>query len=153
MITLNEEQKTARILQKANIIIAIIAFVPAFFCWLFTFDMWFVERQISSDSWATVYSSSEKIFFACASILLFIFYAYTIFCPLTHETNNYSKTGSGVYWIMVLITNLIAALLFVGVEFYIIAIVPAIPFLIAVDGLIAHHNIISNSKDSNEKIK
>ncbi len=141
MITLNEEQKAARLLQKANIIIAILAFIPAFLCWLFAFDMWFVERQISSDSWATCYSSSEKTFFAYSSILLIAFYSYTIFCPLMYESEKYSKAISNAYWIIVLITNLLTALLFIYNEAPVVAIIPAIPFLLALDGLIAHYNV------------
>ncbi len=141
MIKLNEEQKAARALQKANIIIGILAFIPAFLCWLFACDMWFAERQISSDSWATGYSSSEKTFFAYSSILLIAFYTYTIFCPLIYESEKYSKAISNAYWIIVLITNLLTALLFICNEAPMMALVPAIPFLFALYGLIVHYNI------------
>lgn len=140
MIKLNKEQKVARALQKANIVIGILAFIPAFLCWLFAFDMWFVEHQISSDSWAHGYSSSEKTFFAFSSILLIVFYTYTIFCPLIFESEKYSKAISSADWIIVLITNLLTALLFIGNEAPIVAIIPAIPFLLALVGLIAHCN-------------
>ena len=141
MIKLNKEQNAARALQKVNIVIGILAFIPAILCWLFACDMWFVEHQVSSDSWATVYSSSEKTFFAYSSILLIAFYSYTIFCPLIFESEKYSKAISRVYWIIVLITNLLTALLFIGNEAPIVAIIPAIPFLFALVGLIAHYNL------------
>jgi hypothetical protein len=138
MIKLNKEQKAARSLQKANIVIGILAFIPAMLCWLFACDMWFVEHQISSDSWAHGYSSSEKTFFAYSSILLIAFYSYTIFCPLIFETEKYSKAISSAYWIIVLITNLLTVILFIVNEIPIVAIIPAIPFLFAVYGLIMH---------------
>ncbi|HRG59568.1 MAG TPA: hypothetical protein PK323_11470 [Bacteroidia bacterium] len=149
MINLNKEQKSARILQRANIIIAIFAFMPAFFCWLYTYDMWFVEKHISSDSWATGYSDSEKTFFAYASILLLIFYGYTIFCPLIFECEQYSRRVSGAYWLIVLITNLLTALLFINSGVHIIAIIPTIPFLIALVGFIAHLKLRNIHSDLN----
>ena len=87
------------------------------------------------------------------SILLLIFYAYTIFCPLIDERNNYSKTISYAYWLIVLITNLLAALLFICNEAPIMAVIPAIPFLIALRGFIAHtklKNISSLTENSHE---
>lgn len=142
MKQLNNEQKAARALHKTNIIIGFIAFIPAFLCWMFSLDMWFVEHHVTTDSWATVYSSSEKMFFAFSSLLLIVFYIYTIFPPLIHESEKYSKTISNLYWILVLSTNLLTALLFIYNEAPIIAVIPAIPFLFALYGLFSQLQII-----------
>lgn len=140
MIKLNEEQIAARALQKANIIIGILAFIPALLCWLFAYDMWIAYPH---------HNSSEKAFFAYASILLLAFYAYTIFSPRIDESENYSKQISGAYWILVLITNLLTALLFISKMAPILAVIPAIPFLFALNGMVAHYKLSNSNHVSN----
>ena len=108
MIKNKEEQKAASALQKANIIVAILAFITAILCWCITCDMWFMNHEVSSD-WPNGYSDEEKTFFAYASILLLIFYLYTIFYPLFFDSTNQYKMMKAYYWFLVLITNMHAA--------------------------------------------
>lgn len=131
MIKLNREQQVAGTLQIINNIIAVIAFIPAFCCWFFTIVFFQGLKQ-------------DLFLFTSCSILLFVFYGYTLCGPRIYLFESYHIDHSFWYWLIVLTTNLLTAVIFFSISYWHLAIVPAVPFLIAVDGLIAHLKI--NSK-------
>lgn len=128
MKPLNSEQKVARSLQKVNNVIAFLAFIPAVLCWLITMDIIINGYQ------------KELAVFGCSSILLLVFYGYTFLSPRIYLCENYSKSGSLSYWIIILLTNLFTIFLFVFNEAWEINLIPAIPLTISLNGLIAHYN-------------
>jgi hypothetical protein len=132
MIKLNREQQVAGTLQIINNVIGVIAFIPAFFCWFFTIFFFQGLKQ-------------DLFLFISSSLLLFVFYGYTLCGLRVYLFDSYNIDTSFWYWLIVLTTNLLTAILFFSIPYWHLAIVPAVPFLIAVDGLIAHLKI--NSKN------
>lgn len=128
MKPLNSEQKVARSLQKVNNVIAFLAFIPAVLCWLITMDIIINGYQ------------KELAVFGCSSILLLVFYGYTFLSTRIYLCENYSKSGSLSYWIIILLTNLFTIFLFVFNEAWEMNLIPAIPLTISLNGLIAHYN-------------
>jgi hypothetical protein len=126
MIKINKEQNVAGSLQIVNDIIGVIAFIPAVLCWLCTL-LFFTE-----------FNDEHLIFFLSSSALLIVFYGYTIWSPRIYLFESYDMNTSFVYWIIVILTNLLTGFLFVIISCWQMAIVPAIPFLFAVYGLIMH---------------
>jgi len=125
MIKINKEQNVAGSLQIVNGIIGVIAFIPAMLCWLCTI-LFFTELK------------EHLIFFLSSSSLLIVFYGYTICSPRIYLFESYHMDTSFVYWIIVILTNLLTGFLFVIISCWQMAVVPAIPFLFAVYGLIMH---------------
>ena len=141
MNPLNKEQKAALTLQKTNNVIAFLAFLPASICWIITID-------ILNYNW-----TNEVLTFLYSSILLLIFYGYTLLSPRIYLFENYNRQSSLRYWLIVFLTNLITIFLFVKNDAWLMAIVPSIPMTISAFGLIAHYNINFNTSYSNDKIK
>lgn len=137
MIALNKEQKIARSLHYINEFIGFFAFIPALLCWFITIDSILNENN------------NEVSFYTCSSILLIIFYGYILRCPYIYKVENYNSEVSLWYWMIVLITNLLTALLFISTDISMMATVPAIPFLFALVGLIAHYNLNNINHVSN----
>jgi hypothetical protein len=130
MITINKEQQVAGTLQIVNNILGVVAFIPAILCWLSTL--------------ITLREKSEYlIFLICSSVLLIVFYGYTIFGPRIYLFKRYHVNNSFFYWIIVILTNLFTAVLFASIPCWSLVIVPSIPFLIAIYGLIAHLKLCS----------
>ncbi len=125
MIKINKEQNVAGSLQIVNDIIGVIALIPAMLCWLCTL-LFFTELN------------EHLIFFLSSSALLIVFYGYTICSPRIYLFESYQMNTSFVYWIIVILTNLLTGFLFVIISCWQMAIVPTIPFLFAVYGLIMH---------------
>jgi hypothetical protein len=128
MKKLNKEQKVARRLHHINELFGILAFIPAFICWLITIDAILNENN------------SDVFYFTCSSILLLIFYTYIFRCPCIYKIENYDRDVSLGYWIRVLITNLLTALLFISADIAMMTIIPAVPFVLSVIGLKAHYH-------------
>jgi hypothetical protein len=137
MKKLNKEQQVARLLQSINTLFGLVAFAPAFLCW----------------GCATIFlSTNDKDFeaFLYSSILLIIFYGYTIISPRIYINEYYNKHVSLGYWLIVLITNLITIVFFLTNDFAKIVFVPAIPLIISFIGLIAHCGVNYTINNSNE---
>ncbi len=130
MNKLNKEQQVARILYYINNFIGILAMIPAVWCWIYT-----------------VLAISEKngndalfFYFFGASILLITFYGYVFWCPCIHKLERYNTEVSFWYWMIVLLTNLLTALLFVTAHFKALALIPIVPLIISLIGLNAHNS-------------
>jgi hypothetical protein len=129
MIPLNKEQKVAKALQKTNTVIAFLVIIPAILCWLIT--IYALNFKWTNEVFAFIY----------ASILLLLFYGYTILSPRIYLFENYNKQSSFTYWLLVLFTNLLTIFLFVNNDAWHMTIVPSIPLLISFYGLIVHYNL------------
>lgn len=137
MIKLNKEQQVARLLQSINTLLGLVAFAPAFLCW----------------GCVTILLSRNDPEFASywySSILLILFYGYTIISPRIYINEYYNRHVSLAYWIIVLITNLITVAFFLTNDFAKIVFVPVIPLIISLLGLIAHFHVNYNKNNSNE---
>jgi len=137
MINLNLEQKVACLLQGTNTLIGVCAFIPAGLCWFFTL-LEFTERN------------HKFTYFDYSSILLFLFYGYTIISPRIYIYEHYNKNASFWHWIIVFITNGFTIKFFLDHTTSMVIIVPTIPLIISAIGLIAHCHIHFNKKNAND---
>lgn len=129
MRNLNREQEIARSLESVNYFIGLLAIIPALLCWLLTIEV-FKENR-----------TNEILELLFSSLLLIVFYTYTLF-PLRIYNHKYYNEYSALYfWLAVLITNGLTTLLFISCEVAIVSILPGIPMIYALRGLIAHYKI------------
>jgi hypothetical protein len=141
MEQLNGEQRVARILQKVNTLYSILALVPACICWLITIDTFGNEGQNAD----VIQQDADVWFFRCSSILLFIFYSYTIGSPRIYNRDDYNKQGSLIFWFLVLLTNMLTQFLFIeylGLESFTtftfesyLLIIPSFPLVLSLIGI------------------
>jgi hypothetical protein len=138
MIKLNLEQKVARLLQGINSLIGVCAFVPASLCWFFTLLEY---TEVNHPDTGFIYSS----------VLLIVFYGYTIISPRIYIYEYYNKSTSFWHWIIVFITNVFTVIHFLNNNYLMVTIVPTIPLIISAIGLIAHYNLNNINHVSNNR--
>ena len=155
MAQLNEEQRVARILQRVNTLYAILTIIPGFFCFLVTIDA-LTPSQQCSDCWSTYYSTQDKFYWATSSILLIVFYGYTVFCPRIYVNEYYNRETTFNYWILVFITNLFTIILFISKigfdhldSLWLICVIPLIPLILSVRGMLAKNDMETDSSNYN----
>lgn len=155
----NNEQRTAKLLQNVNVTIAVLAFLPALGCFLYTLGS-LSPQGPTTDGWGSHYSDTDKLLSVSSSILLTVFYGYTILCPKVYLFEQYNTVISRNYWITVIVVNALTLLLFAnfgGFRFFfdssflsVIAWLPVLPLSIAIHGILLNLNLL---KTTYKKIK
>lgn len=107
------ELKVGKITTNTNVVIALIALIPALLCLLFTADAFFPTESPGTDSFPDPAADLEtKILFSIASLLLLVFYRYVFINPF-YNGNQLILHKRLNYFLQVVIINVLTLALFI----------------------------------------
>ncbi len=114
MTVLNKELQVGRVITATNIVIAIMAAIPAILCFLFTADAYFPTESPVTDRFPDPPADLEtKILFSIASLLLLIFYRYVFLKTFLYTDIKLSKRKRLNYYLQVIVVNVLTLMLFI----------------------------------------